>query len=299
MQNNKRFSECLAQAAAIVAAYRGEAPTNFDPRAEGEPDLTAAAVQMEKTRAALLRMTASLNAMNLHDALKPHVKAMTDEVNGLLTRLPPLERHKAAGSAVGALDSLTYAMNSMTDALEHAHGTVATISKNCNDLLGAKDASVNGLVDTGVKAGLADEIKKKVAAGELFEKAAVDGLVQAARTQGKDLALNGIQLAATRRQALTNLALPLPENEAVLEGDEAAFTALKTNAATRIEALKKSGLSLNSAPDLVRHLIYSSAFESELKNIASALKATGVKIEPLIGIGAESPKTSSGKRLVL
>lgn len=269
------------------------------PTPPSQTEILRAVEFVEKTRSALSKFAVSLNGMDVHEAIKPAHRALVDEMNGLLGKLPPLEAHKAATDANYAFNALTHACNALQDAWEHATKTVAETSKNCSAAMNAKDTAmnaretaVNGLVETGVKG----EIEKRIKDGALFEKATVDGLVQQARNTGRETALCSIRTTQERRAALKAAQLPEPLNDAVLEGDDAAFAKLMSNAKDRIKALTAKGLSLNRSALLVTELAYETEanYAPKLNLVMETLKSTGAPDpDPALRRAAVGPELDS------
>ena len=283
---------CLKEAELITGRYRAFAPNDFDPRNELSPADEAAAT-IAKIRSGFEKFSISLNAMTLPEALKPAVHSLTTEINALMAKMPPLQAHKAGTDANYAVNALHSAISCCQEAMDSAMKMVGKMSADCTAAMSLKETAVNGLVATGIAAGVDAEVKKLISEGKLFDKVTVDGLVATAKGQGRELALNGLTVLNNRKKKITeDLKLPLPESDAILEGDDAAFNALTATAKTRLDTLATNGLTISRVPDLVRRMIYAADFDLQLKNALDVLKAG-------VSPGATREWTASGHRLVV
>jgi hypothetical protein len=289
------MAAAVAQAHSIVSRSRAQAPAAFDPRNEAASAFDDAAAAVQKIRDGFSRFTVTLNAMTLPDALKPAVNTLVSEVNALMTKMPPLQAHKAGQDATYAINSLNDAIGRCQEAMDGAMRMCSEMSKNCMSAMNAKELSVNGLVTSGIET----EITNRISEGKLFDKATVDGLVATARGQGKELALNGLTLLNNRKKAVTDAKLPLPESDAVLEGDDAAFNTLTANVKNRLDTLAKNGLTVSRAPDLVKRLVWASDFDLQLKNALDVLKVGAASAGGGGTGGNGGARTSGGHRLVV
>ena len=288
------------KAAEIVARARAGAPSGFDPKNEGTvtADFGASARAIEETREGMRKLVTGLNGLNLHESLKPHVTGLIGTINSALKKMPPLEAHRAASDMHYAVNSLNDSISRCQSMLDSMGEMVTNAMTSCQNTITAKDSSLNGLVTDGVQ----KEIDRRIKAGELFEKATVEGLTSTAKTQGRDVAVNELRVTSTRRQELTEakIPLPMPASESILAGTDAEFTAVKTEATKRLAALNGMGIAVNEHTDgMVRRLLYTKSYEDDLSLIKGMLGMTTQQQTPgthLIGPGA--PGGAPGKLIL-
>ena len=194
-----------------------------------------------------LAQCTSLCADNSGAAL---VKMFTDlktEYNDILGKLPPSDMVPAAQEAAWNLRSFLSVLSS----------TQAILAQLTNQITTLKTGGVTYNAET-----LATEIEKaiadRVSKGLLLAKETVTTLCSEAKTLGLNEGLAtarkeaadkeaSMKLAGERKAALSKNSLPLPTDESLLLGDEAAFKAFEAKSASRVERLKKAGVALNSA----------------------------------------------------
>lgn len=218
--------------------------------------------QAKQFRALYSSIISQMSGMELDEPLKSQFAAIKQQCSALLEEMPLMDAVGAAQECKWSLSSLHSCMMS----LQSAFGLVGASMKGLQSRMSAQAAEM--------PAAIAEAIKEKISAGELVAKDTVASLCSESKSQGlaegekkvRDeikLAQEKQKLVAARKDALTKASLPLPENDAFIEGTDDAFAALQTKAAERVAKLRKAGLSLNS-PLLAKAFLPDGDFETFL-----------------------------------
>ncbi len=161
------------------------------------------------------------------------------------------------------------------------------------------------------------EIEKRLKAGDLFSKEAMDaarakaveglvpqatvtqlcteakaaGVVEGEKRVRDEMAATEtrVKLIATRKDGLQQASFPIPdaEFEAVLAGTDEEFTKAKTSVEARREKLKKAGIQLN-APELLSKLWLPEREYQLFEKTVMSIDALKVTAEPFASAGAGS-----------
>jgi hypothetical protein len=206
------------------------------------------------------------------------VKMFTDlkgEYNDILSKLPPSDMVPAAQEASWNLRSFLSVLSS----------TQAILAQLTNQITAMKTGQAGTVYNAETLALEVDKIiNDRVSKGLLFPKETVTTMCSEAKKLGLDEGSKtareeatqreqSTKLAGERKAALTKNSLPIPADDALLLGDEAAFKAFETKTTTRFERLKKAGVALNS-PAMARiHAIKDDAEFDEFAKILEDMKA--------------------------
>jgi hypothetical protein len=186
------------------------------------------------------------------EGVRPQIEALKRKVDLALTSLAsqPTDQVPAAQEAAWSLQCLAQGLARVDEMINGSMETIRTLLAQMTPV----NQELRGYKDGLSKDGLSGAYFTK----EQHEKAVSDAKV-GADTQRK--------LMFKRAAVLLGLGLPLPLEEKSMEGEEAAFTAIQTEATRRRDELKKAGaLSTLEGDDLSTVLFGSKAeFERTLK----------------------------------
>jgi hypothetical protein len=175
------------------------------------------------------------------DALKDQVKELRSKLDAALTQLAskPTEQVPAALDASYMIRSCENTLNYMAEVMTETLGSLNKLVAE----YGPKQAALTALHGRIEKKELVESTDADKA-----RKDAVDAAVKAERDRAK--------LLSERRTILAKADLPLPLEDAALEGEPTVFDALKTKTASRFKQLKEIGqLTACNAEDLSK-LVY-------------------------------------------
>jgi len=203
------------------------------------------------------------------DGFKPQLTALKERVDKALANLAEVPT-----TQVPAAQEAAYSLQHLASALQYF-----------KELYDGAVGSLNKLVEEYTpKLQTLNSIEARIEKGELVDANGVKTKVDAAVGEALTAERNRVKVLSTRRQALCAANLPVPADDEVLAGDDAAFTTVKTTANDRHTVLKDRGIeqSLNSAE--VAELLYGPAKDYD-RFLKLAGKATGKPgtAEPLAG----------------
>ena len=126
------------------------------------------------------------------------------------------------------------------------------------DRVSASSAETSSASAAAVRAAVDAEIDARITGGELVKKDLVTSLCSAAKEEGMTLGETKVRteisqsvekekIITARKALLTTNSVPLPKEDAAMEGDDAAFEARRLTAVSRMDVLKGMKVSLNSA----------------------------------------------------
>lgn len=186
--------------------------------------------------------------------------------------------HAAAAPPAGDASKASEALAAgMASACELSNQLLAALGKMKTEL-STSSLSLNSL-------------QERITKGELIEaEAAKTATTEAVSKALKDRAT----LVGKRRGELLLAKLPVPENEEIITGEEAAFKTLKDDAVKRVEALGKRGLSLNSL-ESAGDLLYAPAAEFD-RTVNLAAKLAKTEGDPMAGGGAAATNGEKPRR---
>lgn len=190
------------------------------------------------------------------------------QMNGLLSKLPPTDGVPAAQEAGWILNCL---MSSLTNTQLMLNHTGMRMKELATRNSASDPAALQGAVDKA--------IEDKIAAGEIIKKdihlslcsnAKSEGLTEGEQKVRDEIAAKEKkgQLIAERKNFLTTNGLPLPAEDAALDGTDDEFKARTETAKARVEKLKGHKVALNSPV-----MPYVWADEKEFKGVETALTA--------------------------
>jgi len=209
----------------------------------------------------------------LPEAARGELKALHDNLNDQLAKLPPIEQVAGAQAAAWALECLTDAVGRVQ---AYAGGLLERITKLGTEYNG-KVAELNGL-------------NERVTKGELLDTVRVKELCEQAETKGKTEAekLLRPEIAATRKSALELAGLPLPA-DAVLELNAAEYQPRLTQATANLKALAERGMKLGGkGAEWVKQTAWLPAteFNAQMKIVEDLVPSgggRGTAPDPLLG----------------
>lgn len=189
------------------------------------------------------KMVTALNSMlDFLDApLRAEFLKVKSEIDTVLAGLPPSDQAPAALDAhhiLGRLFDMFASAQSLMTNVNEALGQA-----KAQGMAMAKAEAAEAVADPAViETAAASKVAELLASGEYVKKDVIDTLVTAGIDAAAQQAKEREILLNARKEALTTAGLPLPESLEVLEGDDAAFTALKTAVGERATFLKEKGV---------------------------------------------------------
>ncbi len=200
------------------------------------------------------------------ETLQAKFKALKESFSEQLSKIPSAEQ---LGDNDTAAALFSASIVKAQDFAKELMSGVATLQKE----LGAQVTAHN-------------ELKEKLAKGDLIEKAKVTELCSLAKQEGVDSMKP--EIAETRKMVLETARLPVPD-EKVLNLPATEFNALHADAVKNIEAAKGKGLSLGGkGAGLLKGIIWNKveAFNGEMTKIEDLIGKTHTP-DPLLGGGGD------------
>lgn len=216
----------------------------------------------------------------LPQSLRSLLKETVDNVNGALSKLPPLDQVPAATEAAWMLNHFTGVITSLEDlSTKLAQALTSQLATAKNEF----DATLPDLLKT--------KVETDIAAGTLFTKAQLDAAVSAAEASTRTTALNDFKRTDTRKGLITAAGLPVPSDDALLSAEESVFTPKLDAAKANAGQLTGMGYSLQSAPGLF-DLVWN---DTQFKPVVQAISAKAGAGDPLVPPG-DKPDPSQTRK---
>ena len=233
----------------------------------------------------------------LDDPWRTQLIELKGKLNASLEQLPPTDQVPASQEAHWGLRSIYNSLlcvQAMTRALEGGMSSRGSAYATALNSIPAK-------IDEGVTA--------KLATGDYVTRDAATQLAGTARTEGETAGFQRGKILGDRRQALAIAGLPVEvaskAPDAVLTGEEAAFTAAAAAAKVRVDKLSGLGLTVATAAFATLPWEAQETFEAQVATF-EAIKGSGkgtstnaappaAKLNPFIAgpAGAEKPTDKS------
>lgn len=218
------------------------------------------------------------------EAFRPQIQKLKETVDQKLVELAA-----SPTTQVPAANEAAWALRQMCDSLSYMKELFDSSMERFNTILS----------DLSPKAQALHGLNLKIEKGELVELPAVQDKVNKAVSEAVQKDRARAKLVSERRVLLAAANLPVPAEDTVLEGDDAAFKAVQEAAKHRIDLLQKEGLciSLNSLE--LATLAYGSQAEFD-RTYKLALKAASRQTanptppDPMLGGGQNKEKKLRG-----
>ncbi len=210
----------------------------------------------------------------LPPAMQGSLKEITDDLNVILAKMPPLEQVPAA---LDASRSLEYAIGALDGAVSSANRLTAMVETLSRDHNAAK-VSLNSF-------------EEKVTKGELIPKADAE---QATTAAVNAAVAKQVTVFSQRHATLLKCGLPVPTDSTAILGDDAAFATVQKTAENRLAQLKANRISLNGAE--LADLAYCP--EADFQRALGLAKSMGAKVDAPPADPAAPPTTVKKLRLV-
>lgn len=266
-------------------------------------------MKLDTIKEAFGQLLTSFNSImgDLEEPWKTHFENLKGQYNSVLAALQPTDQAPAALEASSLLTALHSSLLHAQSLVSLVAGHRAELSKKCGELTTAlaSATSASAALEASLPEKIQAAIDARIKAGELVPKDTLTSLCSEAKLQGEQAGEQKVrdELAAAaakakvltdRKAAVQTAGLPLPE-DALLEGTDEEFTARQTVAATRVENLRKLGVSHNSAT-LVKAWLPADQYDNFEKCAAELLSQLprGRALEPFAGPAGTAPATFPG-----
>lgn len=218
------------------------APAPASPGA-GNPFQTATNLMLTAERDRLQSVSTSFNGCLSDPEMPQEVKDILQPiVNDVNAHLKTMIDGGQILEAVGAGSDVCSSINWMAETLRRNLDLVGQMQTQ----LAAMVQKVKGATPATALNGVLDmEIQKRLTAGTLFDEPAVTQLKTAEYSRGQKEATESARVRADRVALLATNGIPTPADNALLNGDDAAFGTVMAAAKSRAETLKTDlGLAL-------------------------------------------------------
>lgn len=210
----------------------------------------------------------------IYAELRTALTATVLSFNGIIEQLPEALRAKLTDSRKGLDESIAglpdpkdigdeTSLNAALEVMARDHEVLLESVSTLTAQLKGQATSLNEFT----------ALQKRVADGDLIEKAKAQELAGTARKEGEQIAQTRITMLASRREAIVKAGLPSPA-DSELDGDEAAFKVRQETATKRATELKAKGVSLNG---VIGQSVWAdeAAYQRDLKLVSEFASRTG------------------------